>query len=121
MRACGVRHRLRCTSPAPHLILSINGQRCTIMVMTRVASSQLKANLGRYLRAVRAGREIIVTDRDQPVARLVPYETPVVKAGLQIYRASDPAAPPFGEVQIQGVRVPGLNSTEMLRADRDKR
>lgn len=34
--------------------------------------SELKANLSRYLREVRRGGEIHVTDRGTPVARLVP-------------------------------------------------
>jgi prevent-host-death family protein len=42
------------------------------MSMTKISSSHLKANLGRYLRHVRAGKELVVTDRDVPVARLVP-------------------------------------------------
>ena len=36
--------------------------------------ADLKARLSAYLRAVRAGGEIIVKDRDTPVARLVPYQ-----------------------------------------------
>lgn len=37
-----------------------------------VSVSDLKANLSRYLREVRRGGEIQVTDRGTPVARLVP-------------------------------------------------
>jgi antitoxin (DNA-binding transcriptional repressor) of toxin-antitoxin stability system len=33
----------------------------------------LKNNLSRYVRAVRNGEEVVVLDRDTPVARLVPY------------------------------------------------
>jgi prevent-host-death family protein len=33
----------------------------------------LKNSLSRYLRAVREGEEVVVFDRDRPVARLVPY------------------------------------------------
>lgn len=40
--------------------------------MTRVAISALKAKLSEYLAAVRAGEEIIVTDRGRPVARILP-------------------------------------------------
>ena len=38
--------------------------------------AELKARLSAYLRVVRAGGEIIVKDRDTPVARLVPYLQP---------------------------------------------
>ena len=40
--------------------------------MTRVSISKLKAKLSKYLASVRAGEEIIVTDRGRPVARLIP-------------------------------------------------
>lgn len=40
--------------------------------MTRVPISKLKAKLSEYLASVRAGEEIIVTDRGRPVARVVP-------------------------------------------------
>lgn len=38
-----------------------------------VRVAELKARLSEYLRAVRKGRELTVFDRDQPIARLVPY------------------------------------------------
>ncbi len=41
-----------------------------------VSVSELKANLSRYLREVRRGGEIPVTDRGTPVARLVPPAEP---------------------------------------------
>ncbi len=37
-----------------------------------VSVSALKASLSRYLRQVKAGEEVIVTERDRPVAKLVP-------------------------------------------------
>jgi prevent-host-death family protein len=40
--------------------------------MARVGIADLKANLSRHLRRVRAGRTITVVDRDTPVARIVP-------------------------------------------------
>ena len=44
--------------------------------MRRVAISELKAKLSEYLKAVRAGEEVIVTDRGKPVARLAPISGP---------------------------------------------
>lgn len=38
----------------------------------RVGSRELKTRLGRYLKQVRAGRTLIVTDRGEPVAELRP-------------------------------------------------
>lgn len=37
-----------------------------------VSVSALKASLSRYLRQVKSGEEVIVTERDRPVAKLVP-------------------------------------------------
>ncbi len=40
--------------------------------MVEVGSSELKNSLGRYLRAVRQGKTLIVTDRGKPVAKVSP-------------------------------------------------
>ena len=43
--------------------------------MERVTISELKNRLSAYLKKVRAGRTILVVDRDEPVARLERIET----------------------------------------------
>jgi prevent-host-death family protein len=40
--------------------------------MKTAAVSQLKASISEYLSNVKAGEEVIVTDRGKPIARLVP-------------------------------------------------
>lgn len=35
--------------------------------------AELKARLSEYLRAVKKGHEVTIYDRDQPIARVVPY------------------------------------------------
>ncbi len=47
-----------------------------VSVPVSVSVSVLKANLSHYLRQVRRGGEIQVTDRGTPVARLVPPSEP---------------------------------------------
>ena len=42
--------------------------------MKTAAVSELKASLSRYLRRVKAGEEILVTERAVPIARLVPVD-----------------------------------------------
>ena len=42
--------------------------------MMTAAISELKARLSEYLNRVKAGEEILVTDRSVPVARLVPVK-----------------------------------------------
>ena len=39
-----------------------------------VGIRELRADLSRWLRRVRAGEEVVVTDRGRPVARLVPVD-----------------------------------------------
>jgi len=60
------------------------------MTMINIGVEELKAKLSEYLRAVRAGREITVYDRDQPIARIVPYAPRAVLAvrePMKRYRA----------------------------------
>jgi prevent-host-death family protein len=42
------------------------------MAQTRVSIGRLKARLSEYLGRVRAGGEVLITDRGRPVARLAP-------------------------------------------------
>lgn len=41
---------------------------------TEVKIAELRAKLSKYLRSVRKGHEIVIRDRETPIARLVPYE-----------------------------------------------
>ena len=41
--------------------------------MIRANVSTMKSQLSRYLRQVKAGREVVIAERDRPVAKLVPY------------------------------------------------
>jgi prevent-host-death family protein len=42
--------------------------------MKKAGVAELKANLSRYLDQVKGGNDVIVTERGQPVAKLVPLE-----------------------------------------------
>lgn len=59
--------------------------------MKPLSVSELKSHLSEHLREVRAGGEVIVTERGQPIARIVPFPRggagadallPLVSAGL---------------------------------------
>jgi prevent-host-death family protein len=91
------------------------------MYMTRVSSSELKAKMGQYMRAVRAGQEVVVTDRDRPVARLVPFEAPLGEQGVQVSQPRDPAAPPLGALDVRARPYKGTDTTALLREDRARR
>ncbi len=42
--------------------------------MEKVGSREFKNRLGRYLRAVRKGQTLLITDRGKPVARVSPLD-----------------------------------------------
>lgn len=77
--------------------------------MKPVGVAELKARLSEYLRAVRRGRDVVVMDRDQPIARLVPYEargTLVVREPLTQYRTlGDVPLPPPVRLAVDPVEV----------------
>jgi prevent-host-death family protein len=52
--------------------------------MKTAAVAELKARLSRYLRRVKAGEEILVTERNVPVARLTPVAA--ASGGLEALR-----------------------------------
>jgi prevent-host-death family protein len=66
--------------------------------------SELKAGLSAYLARVKAGEEVVVTDRGTPVARIVPVGSPV---GHRAEWASVRALEAQGRVVVRGDgRVP---------------
>jgi prevent-host-death family protein len=85
--------------------------------MKRVRIAELKDRLSAHLRAVERGGEVEVTDRDRPIARIVPVREPSV--GIRII----PAARPFPALRTK--RYPparwAVSSTVLLREERGKR
>jgi prevent-host-death family protein len=86
------------------------------MAMKQVGVADLKNNLSRHLRDVKAGETIEVTDHDTPIARLLPVEP---KTFLQL------RAPlrPFAEIRDK-VYEPAnwpVSSLDLLLEDRRKR
>lgn len=61
-----------------HIIMTIKvilrEQKRTHTHMEQAGIAELKAELSRYLRKVRAGEEVLITDRGRPVARLAPVQ-----------------------------------------------
>ncbi len=51
--------------------------------MKRVKIADLKNNLSRHLAHVRAGGDLVVLDRDTPVARVVPFAAAPPRSGRQ--------------------------------------
>ena len=81
-------------------------------MMTKVVGArELKTRLGSYLREVRRGRTIVVTDRGEPVAEIRPIALAKAgdTAGLdhlvalgRLSRASEAPLPPFRPIRHQG-------------------
>jgi len=54
-------------------------QMWSYMVMTKVKIAEFKAHLSSYLSRVRKGEEVVITDRQNPIARISPYSQPQEK------------------------------------------
>lgn len=92
--------------------------------MHRVGSRELKNRLGRYLRAVRKGRSLLVTYRGKPVAKLMPAheETPAqlfFEAKVRKLEAEGLlrlAKRPLG--RFRPVKAKGKPASRIIREDR---
>lgn len=85
--------------------------------MTRVKIADLKDHLSAHLRAVERGAEVVVTDRDRPIARI----SPIIDAGRQIQVR--PPTRDFSDVRDRE-RVPAgwvIDSTALLLDERGDR
>ena len=88
----------------------------TLRVMKSVKIAELKSQLSRHLRAVERGEEIEVTDRDRPIARIVPVTR---RSTLRIEKARVPVE----SLRSRRPRPAGwsIDSTELLLQDRRSR
>lgn len=94
------------------------------MATNVVGARELKARLGAYLRQVRQGRRLIVTDRGNPVAELRPIETGGdTRAVLEklkvlgvVTQAREQPLAPFRPVESRGAEAAAA-----VREDRDDR
>jgi prevent-host-death family protein len=89
-----------------------------------VGSRELKTRLGHYLKRVRAGETILVTDRSEPVAELRPLrEADPTRAALQKLAATGlvtlPTLPAPG--RFQPVAARGASASKAVERDRDER
>lgn len=87
------------------------------MTMRAVKIADLKSHLSSYLREVRAGKAVIVLDRNTPVARLVPIDAPGDVA------ITPPArdAPPIGKVKLPPPAGVVRDVVNLLLEDRRRR
>lgn len=83
---------------------------------TEVRITQFKNALGRYLRSAQKGNEIVIKDRETPIARLVPYRTE---------RQRLVTRPPIGSLKdldrLPRYRPKGLKAGDVDEALREER
>lgn len=89
--------------------------------MTRVKIAQFKDGLSKYLRQVRRGGEVIVMDRDTPVARVVPFEANKKKGDFDL--PFTPETKPARELRkIKGIKPEiDFDIVQVLLEDRKDR
>ena len=77
--------------------------------MIRVSISELKAKLSEYLESVRAGEEVVVTDRGRPVARIAPVVGPEeTESRLRMLIRTGQARPPQHATGVDLQRIGAL-------------
>lgn len=84
--------------------------------MKAINVAEFKAHLGRYLRAVRQGRTVIVADRGTPVATVAPFAEPRPWR-LAVRKAAKPAAE-LGKRRFAPLRGRPVDSLEYLLVER---
>ena len=96
--------------------------------MRTAAIAKLKAGLSGYLESVKAGEQVVVTDRGRPVALIVPIDPNITdderRAELVAKGLVRPGGGPIPADVIYGAAVPGLTSDRALQAvmeDREDR
>ena len=96
--------------------------------MRTAAIAKLKAGLSAYLESVKAGEQVVVTDRGRPVALIVPINLSISederRAELVAKGLVRPGIGPIPAHLIEGASVPGLTSDRALEAvieDREDR
>lgn len=84
--------------------------------MKRVKIAALKDRLSHHLRAVEAGEEVEVTDRERPIARIVPID----RARTTLVRGP---SRPFAGIRTRTYAPAGwsIGSTELLARERQGR
>lgn len=85
--------------------------------MKHVRIAELKDRLSEHLRAVEKGAEVVITDRNRPIARIVPL-TPADKRVRVV-----PSTRSFSSIRSRRHKPAGwrISSTELLLEERRER
>jgi prevent-host-death family protein len=80
----------------------------------RVGVAEFKARLSEYLRSVRGGHELAIYDREQPVARVVPYQS----SGVLTVREPSRKYGALRDVPLPGPLPLEVDPVDLLLEDR---
>lgn len=72
--------------------------------MMKTGIKEIRKSLSEYINRVQKGEEIIITKRDQPVAKLVPIEKTIprtLKSHKKLRNAIKPMGKPLSEIIIE--------------------
>lgn len=83
--------------------------------MKKAKVAELKARLSEYLRFVRKGNEVTVYDRNEPIARVVPY----TRAGPLVVREPVRKYATLGDIPIPRLAKSISDPVEILLEDRN--
>jgi len=75
-----------------------------------VGIAELKAHLSEYVRAASKGKEIVIKDRDTPIAKLTPINEPKLP-----FRVIPATLPCRGINDMEGITLTGLTPEEFDR------
>jgi prevent-host-death family protein len=75
-----------------------------------VGIRELKAQLSGYLKEVKNGRTVVITDRGRPVGRIIPTQEPPIEKMQHLIRS--------GDIAWSGRRLPAGRPTVKVRRGR---
>lgn len=87
------------------------------VTMTNVRVAEFKARLSEYLRAVRKGHDLTIYDREQPVARVVPF----AERGPLVVREPVVRYATLGDVPLPPLARLTVDPVDLLLEDRQSR
>ena len=87
-----------------------------LMTMSKVGIADLKAKLSEHLRAVKRGGEVTVYDRNEPIARIVPFAA----RGALIVREPVRSYSTFRDISLPAPVKLDVDPVELLLEDRNR-
>lgn len=94
--------------------------------MRSVNVAELKNGLSKYLRYAKSGEEVIIRDRNRPVAKLVPFVADDLDEHELALIAAGKMRPPQGKLDVEKFlkmpipRVGGHKAIDAVTADREE-